>query len=466
MSTPHSKTVIQIVVLALALRLLLLGTKSFWLDEATSELVASLGQDRLWAGRSELYHPPLFYLILAQWQRFGTTDFHLRLIAALPGTLSIPLIYQLGSRWLDRAAGITAAALAAVSPLLIWYSQEMRSYMLVTLLGLQIMLCATNLFENRSPIRNTCCLAVGMSAMLYLHYFGAFFIPLTLLLLAILAALGRASWRSLSLWLLAIVAAIISYIPWLQTPSAAYFARLAAGSNYLTRLANLNISLNPSVLSLFLLVATIVAVIVTYFAAKWFAQRNVLEHIRQNYHIQLLIALGICLSLVIFVIPRGYSLKRQIVAFWPYALIFVASLWPWQVRSKRFLTIILLLSLAASLVNIVFVPKAEWRDAQALIAENWQTNDIVVLAPFNMTTPFDHYDRNTHRQQGINVNGQPDQLAELQAQNSRIWYVTQSASFDPERRNERLLGQNGEKVAEYRFFRVRVQLFISHSFQK
>ena len=55
------------VLLALDVRLLGLGSKSLWLDEANSIRVAKLGQAELWAGHSEEYHPPLFYGLLEYW---------------------------------------------------------------------------------------------------------------------------------------------------------------------------------------------------------------------------------------------------------------------------------------------------------------------------------------------------------------------------------------------------------------
>ena len=50
-----------IIMFGLGIRLFYLGRNSFWLDEANSLRVTLLGQQALWAGQSESYHPPLFY---------------------------------------------------------------------------------------------------------------------------------------------------------------------------------------------------------------------------------------------------------------------------------------------------------------------------------------------------------------------------------------------------------------------
>ena len=58
----------------------------------------------------------------------GNNEIILRFIPALLGVLTIPLFYVIGKEFLDRNAGIIAAAACAVSPFLIYYSQEARAY--------------------------------------------------------------------------------------------------------------------------------------------------------------------------------------------------------------------------------------------------------------------------------------------------------------------------------------------------
>ena len=68
-----------------------------------------------------------------------------------------------------------------------------------------------------------------------------------------------------------------------------------------------------------------------------------------------------------FVVPQAYSLKRQIVIVWPFALLVCGWLWPWQRRNYALVGILLALSLAAGLVNLALVPKDQWREAAAYI---------------------------------------------------------------------------------------------------
>src|SRR5213078_1747237 len=79
--------------------------------------------------------PPLYYILAWLWTRvFGLDEAGLRSLSALAGTLTIPVAYFIAARLASVRAGIAAAALVAVNPLLWWYSQEARSYALVVLL--------------------------------------------------------------------------------------------------------------------------------------------------------------------------------------------------------------------------------------------------------------------------------------------------------------------------------------------
>ena len=60
----------------------------------------------------------------------------------------IPVLYELGRELYDRRTGLIAAAFAAVSPLLIWYSQEVRMYEFAALFGLLALLTQLRVIRN------------------------------------------------------------------------------------------------------------------------------------------------------------------------------------------------------------------------------------------------------------------------------------------------------------------------------
>ena len=56
----------------------------------------------------------------------GTGEFGLRSLSALAGVATVPVAYLIGVELRGRRAGLMAAALVAVNPMLLWYSQEAR----------------------------------------------------------------------------------------------------------------------------------------------------------------------------------------------------------------------------------------------------------------------------------------------------------------------------------------------------
>ena len=146
--SPRRLTRPQLILLALvvagaALRFATLATQSFWIDEGYTVhlLRGSLGH--LFQGIPKTEEtPPLYYVLAWLWTRpFGTSEAGVRSLSALLGTAAIPVAYLLGRALVSERAGLIAGALAAFNPLLVWYSQEARSYALLVLLsGLSIVL--------------------------------------------------------------------------------------------------------------------------------------------------------------------------------------------------------------------------------------------------------------------------------------------------------------------------------------
>src|SRR3954453_11509327 len=142
-----------------ALRFATLGIQSYHHDEivtATRILPGNFKQAMEAVGSSESA-PPLYYALAWLWtQLTGTGEFGLRSISALAGIATIPVAHLLatalttpptglkpepgsGFRPVGRGrgpgrVGVVAAALVAVNPMLVWYSQEARGYALFALL--------------------------------------------------------------------------------------------------------------------------------------------------------------------------------------------------------------------------------------------------------------------------------------------------------------------------------------------
>ncbi|HSS05104.1 MAG TPA: glycosyltransferase family 39 protein [Solirubrobacterales bacterium] len=128
------RIVAGLTVLAATLRFSTLGAQAYHHDEiVTASRVLRDGFVHAMeaVGFSESA-PPLYYALAWLWtQLTGTGEFGLRSLSALAGVATVPVAYLLGAELRGRRAGIVAAALVAVNPMLLWYSQEARGYALL-----------------------------------------------------------------------------------------------------------------------------------------------------------------------------------------------------------------------------------------------------------------------------------------------------------------------------------------------
>ena len=126
--------VIFITLIGGGLRVLMLAKNGLWLDETFSVwLVNHSVSDMLqWIVKID-QHPPLYYLLLHYWIALkGDTPYDVRLLSALFGAATIPIIYLIGKRMSDAIMGLAAAVIMALSLFNIYYAQETRMYTLLT----------------------------------------------------------------------------------------------------------------------------------------------------------------------------------------------------------------------------------------------------------------------------------------------------------------------------------------------
>ncbi|MBA3865998.1 MAG: glycosyltransferase family 39 protein [Solirubrobacterales bacterium] len=168
---------IGIVALGAILRFATLDLQSYRYDEAVT--VGRVIHPSLFQTYSAVSHsestPPLYYLLAWAWSRpFGTGELWLRSLSALAGTASILVVYLAALAVpLPRRAGLISAALVAVSPVLIWFSQDARAYALVFLLtALSFLFFARA--RRRIGRRDLLWWAVFSALAIATHYFAGF----------------------------------------------------------------------------------------------------------------------------------------------------------------------------------------------------------------------------------------------------------------------------------------------------
>jgi mannosyltransferase len=122
--------ILLITLLAAFLRFFKLGEWGFWLDEIYT-VEAALGKAS--SGNTYQSYPISYWLIGAAFWFFGTNEWVARLVPALIGTISIPILYSISKRIASVEASLVAALLLAVSPWHIYWSQNARFYTLLLL---------------------------------------------------------------------------------------------------------------------------------------------------------------------------------------------------------------------------------------------------------------------------------------------------------------------------------------------
>lgn len=211
--TKPEKWAAAAILAGAALRLLLLGEKSLWFDEASTLLLAGRPPAELVPLLvSNEVNPPLYYALMHLWlQPFSDPRFGLRLFSALCAVASLFAFRALADKLLPARARLPALWFAALSSFWIHVAQDGRAYSLLLLIGLLSTRAAFELAEK--PRARLWAAYAALAAFgLYTHYYYA-------VLLA-----GHAVWLArrsdVRAFLLAHAAAALAFAPWLTTLAA------------------------------------------------------------------------------------------------------------------------------------------------------------------------------------------------------------------------------------------------------
>ncbi|MCL4488393.1 MAG: glycosyltransferase family 39 protein [Chloroflexi bacterium] len=216
---------LSLVLVAAALRSYRLNAQDIWGDEAFSIYLSQQPLSTVVAGAADT-HPPFYPVLLFLWLRLaGDSAYATRALSALIGVLIVPLIFVLAERLTPLRPRVKwfASIMAAISPLLVYYSQETRMYELATVLalascyfGLRVIDCVE--IASVEPRRTTdtrfaVAGFLGSTALaMYTHY-SAFFVWCALNLYAALRLYRNRA--ALVRWAILQAVLIAAYVPWI-----------------------------------------------------------------------------------------------------------------------------------------------------------------------------------------------------------------------------------------------------------
>jgi 4-amino-4-deoxy-L-arabinose transferase-like glycosyltransferase len=206
-----------ILLLALALRLINLGGRTLWYDEAFAVLFAEKGWDAMVDGTlTEVeggaadVHPLLYYMSLNLWMRaVGQEVAAVRLYSVITGVMTVLAVYLLARDWFGEQTAQVAALITAVAPFQVQYAQETRMY---ALLGLILTLAVWVYWRAWQRGQWGYWLAFGLLAgiSMYVQQLAGLF----LVAFGLLPFLARDRARIVKTGLAALLALAI-YLPWM-----------------------------------------------------------------------------------------------------------------------------------------------------------------------------------------------------------------------------------------------------------
>lgn len=197
----------EILILGLATltRCWRLAYHSIWFDEAVTLQWATSEISWIWQKTFPLLedkHPPFYYISLHGWLKLleplglAHHDAALRLFGSLLGVLTVWGMMLLAERLHGRLTGLLTGLLVAFSPVLVWYSQELRMFQPTTtalVWAAYTLVRAWGGATVRARLGWWLLLILSFTAALYSYLFSAFLLPAAGLTLLSLVMFDRTS---------------------------------------------------------------------------------------------------------------------------------------------------------------------------------------------------------------------------------------------------------------------------------
>jgi hypothetical protein len=212
---PHSTVLwalAGLIAMGIAVRFASLGVQSYHHDEVITagRVIPGEFEHMLRQVKGSESNPPLYYVLAWAWAKaFGTGEIGLRSLSAVLGAATVPVAFLIGRELVSNRAGLIAAGLVAVNPMLIWYSQEARSYAALVFFGALALLFFVRALRSEAG-RDLALWALASALALCSHYFAVFAVAIEAAWL--LVAL-RYSWRLVLPAVGAVVAVGLALLP-------------------------------------------------------------------------------------------------------------------------------------------------------------------------------------------------------------------------------------------------------------
>jgi mannosyltransferase len=468
-----------ILILAFTVRIWGIGSESAWIDEAYSIALAKHSILDILNGTANDQHPPLYYILLHFWMLFGSGVTYARILSVFIGMIHIAQTIRLGHQLASRWIGLGAGLLLALSPIHVWYSQEVRMYILLASLTTA---STAFLWDHIKSKRSLSFYVLFSTLALYTHYF-AIFVFLAQGVIILLLSWGMRRPKLIFSWGVAIGIVGISFSPWLPVAinQTRYHTMPWIQSPFLTEITDsfLRLLLGSGVLAIPGW-GRAALVVLTMGLFAWTVMRIRKHEFEQKFEYLSVVIWAFVPLIIIAVISQVYplfQLKQLLIIVTP---LLILSTWITRILPRYVGTFLYIALIVSSVVSLTYQQtthsKDNWQAAAAYLKDNLKVNDIVYANPaasslalslyMDSSFSFDGYPVDYNIIQGgwkgesLSSEKAVSIMKQVTAGRDRVWLVEFFPEmWDPGEFFPAWLIEHGELIEDVRFGNVHLRLF-------
>ncbi len=206
-------------IFCLAIRLAYIDQKNLWFDEVFSWHLSMDSFYTIIVRTANDIHPPLYYFVLKIWNFLaGDSVFSMRLLSALFTSCSVFFIYPVSRKIMEPQQAFFVILLYAVSPLNLYYSQEVRMSAMNLFLNIGSVYFLLKLTDSRHDYHRifkdkySVWYIIFSTAAVYTHYFSFFILTAELIFIV---TVNRKDTKQILPYLYLFGAMFLIYLIWI-----------------------------------------------------------------------------------------------------------------------------------------------------------------------------------------------------------------------------------------------------------
>ncbi|MEO8446117.1 MAG: glycosyltransferase family 39 protein [bacterium] len=476
--------ILLIIILSAAIRFYNIDQKNLWFDEIYSWKISQGDVVQIVIATSGDIHPPLYYTVLKNWNKlFSDSVISMRMLSVLFSLLSIFFIYKISKLFFKEDLPVILILLMyAVSPLNLYYSQEVR------MLNLNLLLCLGSVyffycFVKRSSVMNGLLYTLFTVLALYTHYFAFLIFFTEVIILIILYLTKNVSTLSIKKYAGYFLAIHILYLPWYPT----FFQQISKGQPWRTHQSFYEVAMKTGgylreiffspyfgyesmaahYVSLLLLAVLLIFFIVCLIKLIRKKDYTMTDTISLFFFIPLLIAAIISFN-------QSIVFSRYLSVIVPYLLIIIIY-YSFKSFKRNAAVLLILFFIAASIYGTKIYynnnfKNNDYRKIISYIEKDFKPEDEIIAEPHFMGWSIDYHVAHTGTNLkvpivlGWDMKMQLDSLGKRQDLND-LWFISDYSSLDNKEYdvlNARMISMGYERISEKMFYVVPAKVKVDY----